>query len=156
MERAHWHTFQVLTKRPERMADFTLKRYANRPAPKNVWLGTSTENQETFDERLSHLKITKAAIRWLSAEPLIGAIKLASMEGVHWVVVGGESGGAARPMNKAWAAEIRDACKKLRVAFFFKQWGMFNEEGVREREKTKPAKLDGVVHEAYPNAEAGI
>jgi protein gp37 len=153
MERAHWHTFQVLTKRPERMADFTMKRYADRSAPKNVWLGTSTENQETFDERLPHLKRTKAAVRWLSAEPLIGAIKLADMDGIHWVVVGGESGAAARLMKKAWATEIRDACKQLGIAFFFKQWGMFNEAGVREREKTKPAKLDGIAHEAYPTVE---
>jgi len=149
MEKAHWHRFQVLTKRPERMAEFTQKRYANiKPFP-NIWLGTSTEDQEAFDKRMPHLKKTKAAVRWLSAEPLLGPIKFGSMADLDWIVVGGESG-SDRQMQKSWATAIRDECKKSKVPYFFKQWGNFNELGKREREKVHPATLDGVVHDAYP------
>jgi len=150
MELAHWHIFQVLTKRPERMAKFTQKRYADKAPPKNIWLGTSTENQATYDERRQHLMATKAAVRWLSVEPLLGPINFGSMDGIDWIVVGGESGPGARPMAKLWATDIRDACQKAGVPFFFKQWGAFSEAGKKEREKTWPATLDGVVHDAYP------
>lgn len=168
MEQASWHTFQVLTKRPERMAEFTQKYYADRTPPANIWLGTSTENQETFDKRLPHLLKTKAAVLWLSAEPLIGPIAMPSLEGVHWVVVGGESG-STRKMEKPWALDIRDACKSADVPFFFKQWGAYREDGTKGKEtkdaaseadeleeagnkKTSksPATLDGVVHDEYP------
>ena len=150
MEKAHWHTFQILTKRPERMAAFTQTRYANRIPPTNIWLGTSTENQEAYDNRLPHLLNTKAAVRWLSCEPLIGEIKMPDLSGVDWVVVGGEkSGSAARPMAKAWATGIRDACAKANVPFFFKQWGTFGESGVKAPEFDTPT-LDGVVHQEYP------
>jgi len=150
MELAHWHIFQVLTKRPERMAKFTQKRYADKAPPKNIWLGTSTENQATYDERRQHLMATKAAVRWLSVEPLLGPINFGSMDGIDWIVVGGESGPGARPMAKLWATDIRDACQKAGVPFFFKQWGAFSEAGKKEREKIWPATLDGVVHHAYP------
>jgi len=153
MEKAHWHTFQVLTKRPERMAKFTQKRYADKQPPTNIWLGTSTENQATYDERRQHLLNTKAAVRWLSVEPLLGPINFGSMEGLDWIVVGGESGPGARPMAKKWATDIRDACKTAGVPFFFKQWGAFSEAGKKEREKTSPATLDGVVHDAYPKIQ---
>jgi len=150
MEKAHWHTFQVLTKRPERMAKFTQKRYADKAPPKNIWLGTSTEDQATYDVRRQHLMETRAAVRWLSVEPLLGPINFGSMEGLDWIVVGGESGPGARPMAKVWATDIRDACQKAGVPFFFKQWGAFSEAGKKEREKIWPATLDGVVHHAYP------
>ncbi len=97
MENASWHQFQVLTKRPERMAVFTQRRYKERQPLVNIWLGTSTENQDAFDERYPHLKNTKAAIRWLSVEPMIGPVKLADAVGIDWVVVGGES-----DLNAAW------------------------------------------------------
>jgi protein gp37 len=150
METAWWHTFQVLTKRPERMATFTQKRYADKAPPKNLWLGASTEDQAAYDERLPHLKQTKAAVRWLSVEPLIGPIQFGSMDGIDWIVVGGESGASARPMAKQSAADIRDACKTSGVPFFFKQWGAFNEQGKKEREISDVPTLDGVVHQEYP------
>ena len=153
MEKAHWHTFQVLTKRPERMAKFTQERYADKAPPKNIWLGTSTEDQATYDVRRQHLMETRAAVRWLSVEPLLGPINFGSMEGLDWIVVGGESGPGARPMAKKWATDIRDACKTAGVPFFFKQWGAFSEAGKKEREKTSPATLDGVVHDAYPKIQ---
>ncbi len=150
MEMAHWHRFQVLTKRADIMADYTQKRYATKKPPANIWLGTSTEDQEAFDKRMPHLKKTKAAVRWLSAEPLLGPINFGSMADIDWIVVGGESG-SNRQMKKSWATDIRDACKKTKVPFFFKQWGNFNELGKKEREKKSDVvTLDGVEHHVYP------
>jgi protein gp37 len=160
MEKAPWHTFQVLTKRPDRMAEFTKKRYAVKEPPSHIWLGTSTENQESFDNRYPHLIKTKAAVRWLSVEPLLGSITFGSLKDVDWVVVGGESGGVARRMDKTWATSIRDQCARAKVAFYFKQWGDFNEAGVKEGRKQKKdglvpgATLDGVIHNAYPADKA--
>jgi len=150
MELAFWHTFQVLTKRTERMAAFTQKRYADKEPPKNIWLGTSTEDQDAYDKRMPHLKNVKAAVRWLSCEPLLGPIQFDSMDDIDWIVVGGESGPGARPMKKEWAAGIRDACVANEVPFFFKQWGAFNEAGKKAAEKTHPPTLDGVEHQEYP------
>lgn len=150
MEKAHWHTFQVLTKRPERMASFTQKRYRKHEPPPNIWLGTSTENQEWFDKRIQHLRQVKAAVRWLSCEPLLGPIRLSHTAEIDWVVVGGESKGG-RPMKKEWATSLRDQCKKADIAYFFKQWGDFSEEGAPQREKKEGgAKLDGRIHHEYP------
>ena len=151
MEAAHWHVFQVLTKRTERMAEFTTKRYADKEPPKNIWLGTSTEDQDAYDKRMPHLKNVKAAVRWLSCEPLLGPIQFDSMDDLDWIVVGGESGPGARPMAKEWAAGIRDACAAADVPFFFKQWGNYNEAGEKAAEKTHPPTLDGVEHQEYPN-----
>ena len=152
MEKANWHTFQVLTKRVERLASYTQRRYADKVPPHNIWLGASTENQAAYDERIPHLRNTKAAIRWLSVEPLLGPIDFGSMDGIDWVVVGGESGHNARPMAKAWATDIRDACKTAGAPFFFKQWGAFGEQGHKAKKikHSGPATLDGVVHHEYP------
>ena len=156
MENASWHEFQVLTKRPERMAKFTQARYKDKQPPPNVWLGTSTENQEAFDQRYPHLAKTKAAILWLSVEPLLGPIKFSRMDGIDWVVVGGESD-SDRRTEKKWVTAIRDQCTKAKVPFFFKQWGGFGEDGkeLEGRPKkdglTPKATLDGVIHNAYPN-----
>ncbi len=154
MEMAHWHTFQVLTKRPDRMAEFTQKYYRDRQPPGHIWLGTSTEDQETYDKRNRHLRATRSAIRWLSLEPLLGPIKLGSLKGIGWAVAGGESG-SDRRMEKPWATDLRDQCNEAGVPFFFKQWGDFNEAGVKVKKKQKkdrltPPALDGVVHNAYP------
>ncbi len=158
MEKAHWHKFQVLTKRPERMAEFTQKRYKDRQAPSHIWLGTSTEDQQNFDERIKHLRQVKAAVRWLSCEPLLGPIKFDSMSGIDWVVVGGESG-SKRPMAAAWVRSIRDACAKDKVAFFFKQWGVNGEDGKKLKKKKKDgltpmATLDGAIHNEAPKNSA--
>ena len=157
MEKASWHQFQVLTKRPKRMAAFTTERYKDKTPPANVWLGTSTENQAAYDERYPELLKVKAAVRWLSIEPLIGAIKISSLEGVDWVVVGGESG-STRKMEKKWATDICDACEKAKVPFFFKQWGEYGEDGLKLKKAKKdgltPPPLDGKIHNAYPKAPA--
>jgi protein gp37 len=153
MEKAWWHQYQILTKRPERMAKYSQKRYADQQPPPHIWLGTTAENQEAYDERVEHLAATKTAVRWLSCEPLIGAINLGKKKQFDWVVVGGESG-SRRKMEKEWATSLRDQCAKLGVVFFFKQWGDFNEAG--EREKLKQADLavlptlEGRKHGDYP------
>lgn len=116
MARVDRHTYQVLTKRPERAAEWP------GPWPANIWMGTSVEDQRAADLRIPHLQRCGAAVRFLSAEPLIGPMDLAGrLDGVHWVIVGGESGKGHRPMPHGWARQIRDACLESGVAYFFKQ-----------------------------------
>ncbi len=152
MEKAHWHIFQVLTKRPEKMAKFTKTYYGDRTPPENIWLGASAENQKKFDERLPHLLKTKAAVRWLSIEPLVERLEIKSLDGVDWVVVGGESGSEARKMDADWVRTIRDACEQQDVPFFFKQWGKYGEAGQELKGKSakEEAKIDGVAHINWP------
>jgi protein gp37 len=150
MEKAHWHRFQVLTKRPENMAKFSQRYFKNRTPPGNIWLGTSVENQEAFDKRIPALRKTRAAVRWLSCEPLLGPIRFDSADAIDWVVVGGESD-SVRPMKKAWATSLRDQCKKERIPFFFKQWGSFDEAGNGPKKEVHDnVTLDGVIHNAFP------
>ena len=120
MQRAHWHSFQVLTKRPERMLDVLSKREF--PTLPNGWLGTSVESEDYLG-RIDILRRVPAYIRFVSFEPLLGPIVKPDLAGIHWAIVGGEFGPGARPMQAAWAESLRDACKRQRVAFFFKQWG---------------------------------
>lgn len=125
MNRADWHEFQVLTKRPERAAELAP---SVRWTP-NIWMGTSVENQR-WTTRIDSLRAIPAVTRFLSCEPLLGPLDL-DLTGIHWVIVGGESGPRARPMREAWADSIRRQCDDAKVAFFFKQWGAFNCEGKR-------------------------
>jgi protein gp37 len=120
MEQAHWHTFQILTKRPERMLSL-LSKPVFRVLP-HVWLGTSVENEEHVG-RIELLRRTPAAIRFVSFEPLLAPISNPDLTGIHWAIVGGESGPKARPMESEWVEDLRDSCLRQRVAFFFKQWG---------------------------------
>jgi len=139
MMRAYWHTFLVLTKRPERMAEvmprlhlLSTRQFVNFweytepvgpwPLP-NIWLGTSVENQRTADERIPWLRKCPASMRFLSMEPLLGPVSRLPLNGIHCVIVGGESGPGARPMHPDWARSIRDQCQAAGVPFFFKQWG---------------------------------
>jgi len=125
MERAHWHSFQILTKRPERMLDLLNKRTFQRLP--NVWLGTSVESKDNI-ERIDFLRQVPAHIRFVSFEPLLGPILNPDLTGIHWAIVGGESGPRARPMEAWWVEELHGACERQSVAFFFKQWG-----GVRKK-----------------------
>lgn len=122
MERAKWHKFQILTKRSSRLRDYVNVRYADRRTPSHIWLGTSIEDG-TKKSRARHLQAANASIRFLSVEPLLGPIGEIDLAGIHWVIVGGESGPNARPMYVEWAREIRDQCRLAEVPFFFKQWG---------------------------------
>jgi protein gp37 len=118
MERADWHVFQILTKRAERLAELAPLL----PWPENVWMGVSVESSD-YTWRIGHLAKVSAAVRFLSVEPLLGPIPKLPLRGIDWVILGGESGPGARPMEAVWAEEIRDRCVQAKVPFFFKQWG---------------------------------
>ncbi len=123
MQRAPQHQYQVLTKRPEVALEYaSALRWAD-----NIWLGTSVENQ-FYVHRVRTLQKIPAKIRFLSLEPLLGPISRLPLRGVHWVIVGGESGPRARPMDKAWVTSLRDRCTARGVPFFFKQWGGVNKK----------------------------
>jgi len=119
------HTYQILTKRPERMA--SLLSSNGFPILPNVWLGTSVEDERILS-RIDHLRATPAAVRFVSFEPLIGSVAGANLAGVDWAIVGGESGPRARPMEQAWVDEIHELCASAGAAFFFKQWGGRNKK----------------------------
>jgi protein gp37 len=123
MRRASWHQFQVLTKRSERLQDLD----ASIEWPENVWMGVSVENDK-YAHRVDNLRKTGAKIRFLSLEPLLGPIPGISLKGVDWVIVGGESGPGARPIEEAWVWDIQKQCKRAGVHFFCKQWGGFNKK----------------------------
>lgn len=122
MERADWHVFQILTKRSSRMRNFVNTRYRGGAAPEHIWLGTSVEDGTKLS-RLKHVKGTAAAVRFVSIEPLLGPVGTMDLSGIHWVIVGGESGPRARSLDPDWVRDIRDQCIAGGVAFFFKQWG---------------------------------
>jgi protein gp37 len=123
MCRAWWHQFQVLTKRAERLEELS----DSIEWPQNVWMGVSVENQD-YTYRIDHLRRTNAHIKFLSLEPLLGPLSSLDLRGIDWVIVGGESGPGARPINKQWVVEIRNQCVRAGVAFFFKQWGGVNKK----------------------------
>jgi protein gp37 len=145
MRRAHWHQFQLLTKRPERAAQLApgLGSW-----PENVWVGTSVENQR-WTSRIDHLRAVPAATRFLSCEPLLGPLTL-DLEGVHWVIAGGESGPRARRMRPEWVESIRDQCQEQGVPFFFKQWGAFDVHGRRVGKGRAGRELCGRTWDALP------
>lgn len=123
MRKAHWHRFQVLTKRAERLAEIN----ESIDWPSNVWMGVSVENASVVP-RIQHLRRTQAHVKFLSLEPLLGPLPKLNLRGIDWVIVGGESGPGARPMNPDWVLDIRDQCQRADVAFFFKQWGGWNKK----------------------------
>jgi protein gp37 len=130
MRHAHWHTFQVLTKRSERLVELA----PHLDWPPNVWMGVSVEN-ETVRSRIDNLCAVPAIVRFLSIEPLLGALPELDLDGIHWVIVGGESGPGARPMDSSWVLDIRDQCAAAKVPFFFKQWGgVFKKKAGRKLE----------------------
>jgi protein gp37 len=123
MKRAYWHQFQVLTKRSERLAELSpLLEWAE-----NIWMGVSVENED-YVHRIDDLRKTGAKIKFLSVEPLLGPLPKLNLRGINWVIVGGESGPGARPLEREWVVGVRDQCKKSKVPFFFKQWGGFQKK----------------------------
>jgi protein gp37 len=143
MELATWHTFQVLTKRSSLMARYLRSRYRETSAPSHIWLGVSVEDSKGA-ARLKHLRDAPASVRFVSFEPLLASVGKVDLTGIHWAIVGGESGPRARPMKESWAIEIRDQCRAQKVAFFFKQWG-----GIRP--KTGGRRLRGREWNEYPS-----
>jgi protein gp37 len=123
MRRADWHRFQVLTKRADRLAEVN----PHLEWPANVWMGVSVENSDHVD-RIDDLRTTGAKLKFLSLEPLLGPLPQLNLDGIDWVIVGGESGPGARPVQESWIVEIRDQCLQARAAFFFKQWGGRNKK----------------------------
>lgn len=138
MREADWHQYQVLTKRADRLEELDPEL----PWADQIWMGTSVENDKV-KWRIDCLRNTKAAVKFLSLEPLIGALKNLDLTGIDWVIVGGESGAGARPMNPAWARDLRDQCLEQGVPFFFKQWG-----GVQKGKHGRV--LDGRTWDEYP------
>jgi protein gp37 len=138
MQRASWHRFQVLTKRADRLAE--ISNYL--PWPPNVWMGVSVESAE-YSWRIDCLRRTNARIKFLSLEPLLEALPGLRLTGIDWVIVGGESGPGARPMDRRWVTDIRDQCNRAEVAFFFKQWG-----GVQKKRAGR--LLDGRTWDEFP------
>jgi protein gp37 len=118
MRRAHWHKFQILTKRSERL----LQLAPALPWMPHIWMGVSVESKD-YASRIDHLRMTGALVKFLSLEPLLGPLPGLDLRGIDWVIVGGESGPRARPMDPAWVGQIRDRCQRANVPFFFKQWG---------------------------------
>lgn len=123
MKQAHWHTFQVLTKRSSRLAEIS----SQLDWPSNVWMGVSVENAD-YTYRVDNLASTDACIKFLSIEPLLGPITNLPLSNIDWVIVGGESGPGARPMETQWVSEIKTLCNTNNVPFFFKQWGGTNKK----------------------------
>jgi protein gp37 len=124
------HYYQILTKR-ERVLQ---KYFSKRKVPENVWLGVTVEHEET-KHRIDVLRSIDAKVRFISIEPLVGDIGKLDLDGIHWVIVGGESGVSARPMDPQWAINVQKQCAKQKVAFFFKQWGTWGADGVRRSKK---------------------
>jgi protein gp37 len=143
MHEAHWHTFQVLTKRSEQMRDLLKTRLLPYASERHIWWGVSVENRRHGVPRIQHLQDAPAAVRFLSIEPLLEDLGSLDLRGISWVIVGGESGAGARPMKHEWVASIRDQCEAAAIPFFFKQWG-----GVRKSENGRD--LDGVTYDGFP------
>jgi protein gp37 len=143
MQMANWHTYQVLTKRSERMRDLLLHDLRFTAELQHVWWGVSVENRRHGLPRIDHLRAAPAAVRFLSVEPLLEDLGPVNLEGISWVIVGGESGPGARPMEKGWVLSIRDQCRATKGCFFFKQWG-----GVRKGQAGR--NLDGQTYDEVP------
>jgi len=145
IEKTPWHTYQILTKREKRMAEY----FADKKPPQNVWLGVTVENSATKN-RIDYLRNIDAKIRFLSMEPLLEDVGNLDLSNIHWVIVGGESGIVARPMQTNWAVNIKEQCENQDVAFFFKQWGTWGADGVRRNKKKNGRELNGKVYNEYP------
>lgn len=141
MEEANWHTFQILTKRPERLVELADVL----PWPENVWMGVSIENRR-FVQRADLLRQVNPAVRFISAEPLLGPLEGLDLHGIDWLIAGGESGFRNRPVKPDWIRDLRDRCELESVAFFFKQWG-------GRTPKAGGRKLDGQTYDAMPETD---
>ena len=142
MRRAHWHQFQVLTKRSESLLEMS----QSIEWPNNVWMGVSVERQD-YIFRIADLRETKAKIKFVSFEPLLGSLSGLDLQGIDWAIVGGESGPGARPMQRDWVLGIQAQCQRDQVPFFFKQWGGVNK-------KKSGRLLDGRTWDELPNARS--
>lgn len=147
MQMANWHTYQVLTKRVDKMQEMLSSDLSSAAKEKHIWWGVSVEDKKYGLPRLAALRETPAATRFLSVEPLLEDLGTIDLTGIDWVIVGGESGAGARPMKKEWVENIRKQCEEAAVSFFFKQWG-----GVRKSEAGR--SLNGRTYDDMPDVDA--
>lgn len=152
IRRAPQHTFQVLTKRAERMAAF----FRDFVPPRNAWLGVTVENRQHGIPRLDWLRQVPAHIRFVSMEPLLEELGSLNLSGIHWVIVGGESGPKARPMRQKWVLNIKRQCEEQHSAFFFKQWGGWGVDGKKRAKKQNGRLLQGKTWDAVPSLSANV
>lgn len=145
IEETPHHRYQLLTKRAERMAEF----FSSHSVPPNAWLGVTVESPNHKD-RIDCIRNISASVKFLSCEPLIDDLGILDLTGINWVIVGGESGPNARPMQKQWALSIQKQAKAQGSAFFFKQWGTWGADGVRRNKKANGKLLNGKVYQAMP------
>ena len=144
------HTFQILTKRAERLPSY----FKNQELPKNIWLGVSVENRYHGVPRISFLRKVNASIRFLSIEPLLEDLGKIDLSDIGWVVVGGENSSQARPMEREWVTNIRDQVIRAKIPFFFKQWGTYGPDGVKRSKKRNGRLLDGKIYNEFPEESA--
>ncbi|HKI03881.1 MAG TPA: phage Gp37/Gp68 family protein [Thermoanaerobaculia bacterium] len=149
MQLASWHTYQVLTKRSERMRDLLGSKLEFVAGAPHIWWGVSVENRSQGLPRVDHLRAAPAAMRFLSVEPLLESLGAFGLAGIHWVIAGGESGHGARPVDESWIREVRDQCRQAGVPFFFKQWG-------GRQKKRAGRELDGRTWDEIPQRAAQI
>ena len=140
------HTYQLLTKRAERLAQY----FEGREVPENAWIGVTAEDRRNGFPRIDFLRRVPAKIRFLSIEPLLEDMGLLDLRGIHWVIVGGESGSQARPMKPDWVKNIQKQCELQRVSFFFKQWGGWGADGRKRAKKHNGRLLDGRTWDEAP------
>lgn len=143
MVKANWHTYQVLTKRSKRMSSMLSTKLRWATSFRHIWWGVSVEDKEYGVPRISDLRTSPAGVRFLSIEPLLEDLGALNLTGIHWVIVGGESGVGARPLQKNWVVSVHKQCRTSKVPFFFKQWG-----GLHKKEAGR--KLDGRVYNEFP------
>lgn len=146
IDKTPWHTYQILTKRSERMLNY----FKSRAVPENAWLGVSVEDKKSGVPRIKDLRTVKARIRFISAEPLLEDLGIINLKGIHWVIVGGESGPKARPMKPEWVENIHQQCMQSGTAFFFKQWGGWGADGKRRAKKANGRVFNGRIWNEMP------
>ena len=148
IERTPHHTYQILTKRADRLPEF----FKSRACPRNVWLGVSVEDRKYGVPRIEQLRQVDATIRFLSVEPLLEDLGQVNLKDIHWVIVGGESGHRARPMMEAWVTNVKRQADRQGSAFFFKQWGGWGADGVKRHKKANGRIFKGQTWDSYPTA----
>lgn len=143
---ANWHTYQILTKRADRMMELLQGKLRNAATASHIWWGVSVENRKHGLPRIEKLRSSKPAVAFLSVEPLLEDLGRMDLRGIHWVIVGGESGPGARPIKASWVRTVHDECRNHDIPFFFKQWG-----GVRKGETGR--ELDGKTYDEFPSTQ---
>jgi len=146
IENTPQHTYQILTKRADRMFNYL----SVRKIPNNIWLGVTVENKKEGIPRIDKLRTLKAKVLFLSMEPLLEDLGKVNLENINWVIVGGESGGKARPMDLKWVLNIKKQCVDNNIAFFFKQWGTWGADKIKRNKKKNGKILEGKIWHQYP------